>query len=271
MGCFNPKVKVRRANREVANVHSVVKRRQTLAANSVFTLGVKSKNNKARRSSTCTEGTSEWANAGRKLAAQLGNTALQVRLMPPDGNCFYHAIADRLRLLGHAYTAEELKQRAGAGHGDEAEECHIRALVMAPVPLRLKLVPVDADEDPFSLNWDAAEDLGDVGAPTLNLVHWRRRGVGKHFDILEYRRLVSSGRPVSRSASGPSTGLFPKDAIAACNSNDGGQCLPLRGKRMISDQGPGRKLFKLQDGKIVRLRDGLNVSEISASSHEGAK
>ena len=40
---------------------------------------------------------------------------------------------------------------------------------------------------------------------------------------------------------------------------------------MMSDQGPGRKLFKLQDGKIVRLRDGLNVSELSASSHESAK
>ena len=267
MGCFNPKVKVRRANRDAANMHTVVKRRQTLAANSVMTLGIKTRCIRARRTSTSVEGTSEWANAGRKLAAQLDNTALQVRLMPPDGNCFYHAVADRLRLLGHAYTAEELKQRAGAGHGDEAEDCHIRALVMAPVPLRLKLVPVDADEDPFSLNWDAAEDLGDVGAPTLNLVHWRRRGVGKHFDILEFRRLGSSGRPVSGSASGPSTGLFPTDA----NSNDGGQCVPRRGKRIASDQGPGRKLFKLQDGKIIRIRDNLDVSEISASSHVGTK
>ena len=123
----------------------------------------------------------------------------------------------------------------------------------------------------LSSSWDAAEDLGVVGAPTLNLVHWRRRGVGKHFDILEYRRLDTSSRLGSRPALGPTTGLFPKDAGAAQNSNDGGLSAPRRDKRMISDQGPGRKLFKLQDGKIVRLRDGLNVSEISASSHEGAK
>ena len=88
--------------------------------------------------------------------------------MPPDGNCFYHAVADRLQSLGHNFSWAELKSLAGAGHGDEAEECHIRALVSAPVPLRLKLVPVEADGDPFILNWEAAEELGDIGAPALN-------------------------------------------------------------------------------------------------------
>ena len=117
-----------------------------------------------------------------------------------------------------------------------------------------------------------------------NLVHWRRRGVGKHFDILEYRKLGPSGRPVSGAASGPSIGLFPMDAGTASTSSanvpglgsfassSSGQCTTSRrDTRVINDQGPGRKLFKLSDGKIIRIRDNLPVSDISTSSHVGAK
>ena len=198
MWCFNPKVKARKVSRVAANVQSVVKRRQTIAANSAALRPASASSSRCNIAPVVIA-PNEWADAGRKLIRQLCNTALQVRLMPPDGNCFYHAVADRLPSLGHSYTFSDLKRRAGAGHGDEADECHIRSLVAAPVPLRLKVIPVDADQDPYVLNWDAAEDLGDLGAPPLNLVHWRRRGVGKHFDVLEFRRSSTLGRQCEES------------------------------------------------------------------------
>ena len=157
--------------------------------------------------------------------------------MPADGNCFYHALSHRLATLGHNYSVFALKRIAGARHGEEAEEQHIKVLVSKPVPLRIKFVPVNAADNTLVLNWDAALYLGDPASPPLTLVRWTINGAGKHFDILEFTRNNDVVVRNPRSNNSSATQL-----IAAT-------------KRKGNKIDPMRKMFKLVDGKIIRISD----------------
>ena len=149
------------------------------------------------------------------------------------------------------------------------------------------------------MGWFGARVL--ISAPQLNLIHWRRRGDGRHFDVLEFRRAHSSSRPVASSSQRPlmsgntsgsasgshshaaqlnaipitSSGVSSSCHGTATSSNDAaGDVTPLvcASKRAGDDYGPGRKLFKLADGgKIYRVRDNMSVHDISASSRGGTK
>ena len=169
MRCCNTKKLAGTNTRGLASVSTASKRRRTVALNSVPCARAK-----ARRvsNSTSTKLSSEWARRAGELNTHLGGTALSVRVLPADGNCSYHAVAHRLQALGHSYNAAQLKELAGAQANDEAEEEHINALVVRPVPLYIKAVPVEMSLSPLALNWDAAVTKGDPSAPALTLVNW---------------------------------------------------------------------------------------------------
>ena len=115
---------------------------------------------------------SVWDLAYRKLTDNLQHAAIRIRRTPADGDCFYHAVADKLASLGHAYTAQDLKRLAGASGTDEAEQHHIAKLVQHPVPLCIRLVPVELSAPTLFLNWDSAHSIGHPASPTLSLVRW---------------------------------------------------------------------------------------------------
>ena len=116
-----------------------------------------------------------------KLSNQLANIALRIKTMPPDGDCFYHAVAQRLSGFGHLYTVAQLKHLAGATDTEEAEESHINILANTPVPLYLRFVPVDIDADKPVLLWDASSSKGEPSSPLLTLVLWTRGWDGGTF------------------------------------------------------------------------------------------
>ena len=182
-----------------------------------------------------------------------------MRALPADGDCFYHAVAHRLQALGHSYNAAQLKELAGAQATDEAEEEHINALVVRPVPLYIKAVPVEMSLSPLALNWDAAVTKGDPSAPALTLVNWTLGGVGKHFDILEFKR-PRGNVPSNRATRAPAL----SGSSAAASLKEGCKTLG-GGKRKAVSDNSSRQLFKLEEGRVIRLRDGKHCGTIRSS------
>ena len=237
--------------RKPATLETITKRRRTIARN-LATGATTTKKPISRCKDK--QPTSDWAQLGAALSQSLNGTALKLRLMPPDGNCFYHAVAYRLGTLGHHYTPLELKAIAGANHGDEAEERHIHMLASKPVPLLLRFVPVNTAIRPLALEWGAALDVGCPASPQLTLVRWTTNGEGKHFDILEFNRPTIPGAHTTDSRSGllgtsvNANGSTSTSTTKACPNRRGT-------KRTLAPPPYTRKLFKLIDGKVVRIRD----------------
>ena len=252
MRCINPKAAAGALKRKNATPETVTKRRKTVAVNDANAPTLKCKTQVRPQPKVVKQGP-DWVDAAERLNRELNSTALQVRPMPADGNCFYHAIADRLGELGHSYTYSQLKQMAGAGHGDEAEEQHIEFLVAQPVPLYVRFVPVDIAAAKLTLNWEAAMSMGNPSAPALSLIRWTKNGHGKHFDILEYKKNIDAKKA--------RTSLLTSKS---CTSRAVTQ-KPRGNKRDAKPPTNIRKLFKLEGGRIVRLRDQLDCSKINRS------
>ena len=256
MRCCNPKKLAGTNTRGLVSAATASKRRRTVARNSLT--GARAKKPRVGQS-VATKPSTDWASLADELNALLGSTALSVRALPADGNCFYHAVAHRLQALGHAYGALQLKAIAGAQANDEAEEEHIATLVAKPVPLYLKAVPVEMSVSPLALNWDAAVTKGDPSAPALTLVNWTSSGVGKHFDILEFKRPQGT-EPPDRATRASA----PHAASAASSSLAGSKALGGSKRKAASVDTP-RKLFKLEGGKVIRIRDGKHCGTARSS------
>ena len=243
--------------RKPATLETITKRRHTVARNLAAGTTTTTPTTRCR----VPQDTNDWAKLGAALGQSLNHTALRIRLMPPDGNCFYHAISYRLGTLGHHYSPTELKALAGATHGEEAEEHHIQHLATHPVPLHLRFVPVNAAVTPLTLDWDALLDIGCQAAPQLTLVRWTHNGVGKHFDVLEFCRPSNLGATCSNTSSN-TLGAVQRDD--QCHLRVQEASTPRRGtKRKPHRPTTTRKLFRLVDGKIVRIRhdpDGSNTT-----------
>ena len=163
MICKNLKALAGTVRRQHASLETATRRRKTIyAAANAPTSAHASRDSGTKRANQHHSETKRdaphqalarnWTEAANELSHKLSGTALRVRAMPPDGNCFYHAVADRLKGLGHAYTFHQLKDIAGASHGEEAEEHHIRKIAEQPVPLYIKFVPVDIAAEELSRN-----------------------------------------------------------------------------------------------------------------------
>ena len=127
------------------------------------------------------------------------------------------------------------------------------------VPLYLKAVPVEMSLSPLALNWDAAVTKGDPSAPALTLVNWTLGGVGKHFDILEFKRPRGDTAPTCASR----TPVLR--ASSAATPHMGGRSTLGGSKRKDALDNSSRKLFKLVDGRVTRIRDGKHCSTARSS------
>ena len=257
MVCKNLKVLAGTIRRQHTSVEAATKRRTTVAANSSHSCKPNPRNlsgqGKCAATIMATDGNSRahsrapsvWEDAAAKLATHLANTALRIKAMPPDGDCFYHAVSQRLSSLGHNYSVQQLKTIAGATNTDEAEECHINTLISTPVPLYVQFVPVDINATQPVLLWEAATHRGEPSSPPLSLVHWTRDGDGVHFDVLEFVRNISTAASGRANLSCPA----PTSCAAIVRPTKRGR------KRAAPLSHPPRILYKWVNGRPMRIRD----------------
>ena len=246
MRCCNPKALAGTIKRQTASLATATKRRHTVSLNNTDLPRAASR----RKNPKCNSAAqSKWSKAADDLAKTLVGKALLVRKMPPDGDCFYHAVSDRLKNLGHTYSVTQLKQIAGASPTDEAETCHIEKLVNEPVPLYITFVPVELNAAEMKLSWEVATNKGNPADPSLSLISWTENGDGKHFDILEFRHPSREGdvAPASNTRQQPAR-TRPKPLGAA--------------KRNATPDTTIRKFFKIEGGKIIRIRDNKPCGNI---------